>query len=104
MTTIRNWIRNGTDRITLIWSEPLSWLVLLLGLGWAVMAWRRERSAPKFVSIVAISMWLVAALALTVYPLDNLEAPQANRFELKNFVPFWGLAEAFDQADGYLMS
>lgn len=104
LTTIRNWLRNGSDQLSLIWSEPFSLIVVLFGATWATLSWRSGESKVKVVSIAAVTIWAVAALSLTIYPLDRFEWPEPGRFELKNFVPFWGLGEAIADADGYLMS
>lgn len=107
MTTLWNWIRNGRDRLDLIWTEPLSWLLLALALGWIVSDWRRRgRFDPiRSVVIAGLGLWLVATLAITIYPIrDGYVDPGLHRIELQSIVPLWGTVESFANANGYTMT
>ncbi|MBT8216624.1 MAG: VanZ family protein [Acidimicrobiia bacterium] len=103
-TTLRNWWRNASDALDLMWTEPLSWLVLIGAALWIALAYRRDGrlNMMKTVAIAGLGVWLVAAFAITIYPIE-LEAPRADRFEVKSIVPLWGTIEAIADADGYWM-
>ena len=92
------------DALDLMWTEPLSWLILLGGLIWLVVAYRRAGRfrVLRSASIAGLSLWLVAAFAITIYPID-LEAPKTDRFYVQSFVPLWGTIESIANSDGYLL-
>ena len=104
MTTLRNWWHNASDALDLMWTETLSWLIIAAALVWIVLEYRRAGRLRLFrtAAIAGLGVWLVAAFAITIYPIE-LEAPEANRFEVKSFVPLWGTIEAIADADGYLL-
>jgi hypothetical protein len=106
-TPLRYWIRNATDRLDSMWTEPLSWLVLLAAAGWIVYEYRRagKLDLRKSFAIGALGVWLVAAFSITIYPIrGELTSPSLGRFEVESIVPLWGLGEAFANADGFLMT
>lgn len=106
LTTLRGWWRNADDRLELMWTEPLSFLVLGVAAVWIVYEARKrtELDLVRSFAIAGLGLWLVAAFSITIYPMSELEAPAAVRFEFKNFIPLMGTVEAFLDADGYTMS
>ncbi len=106
MTTLWNWVRNATDRLELIWAEPVSWLVLAAAFGWIVHEYRRRRK-PNLRSLViaGLGLWLVATLAITIYPIrDGYVDPGLHRLDVQSVVPLWGTVESFVNAGGYMMT
>jgi hypothetical protein len=102
--TLRNWWRNATDALDLMWTEPLSWLIIAGACLWIVLEYRRVQRLRllRTLAIAGLGVWLVAAFAITIYPID-LEAPAAYRFEVKSIVPLWGTIEAIADSDGFIM-
>ena len=93
------------DALDLMWTEPLSWLILTAAALWIVLDYRRARHVRplRLLAIGGLGAWLVAAFALTIYPIE-LEPPAAYRVELQSFVPLWGTIESIANSDGYLLS
>ena len=72
LQTLSGWVGNALDKLRLTWAEPLTWLILLVAIGFAL--WRsaqpprwRLTMATAYLGAVA---WLLATLAITIYPID----------------------------------
>ncbi len=103
--TLSGWWYNAEQQLELMWDEPLSFGLLLAGLAFAAWALsRRPRQPLRAMAMVGTSVWLVAALAMTIYPLDYLEAPSRDRFRLQSIIPFTGLVDGLVNSGGFLMT
>jgi hypothetical protein len=89
-----------------MWTEPLSWAIVIGTAMWIV--WRVLKTGHHELRHAAIAMalavWVVAVLAVTVYPLDYLEAPASYRLEIENIVPLAGTIRAIADSDGWTMT
>lgn len=105
LRTLSGWWSNATSQLELMWTEPLSYAVVGLAfvIGFRLLA-HRPRAWQRAAAIVAGSVWLVATLAMTVYPIEYLQAPSRDRFELQSIVPFAGLIDAIADSGGYEMT
>ncbi len=96
MSTISGWIRNGWDALAGIWTEPLTWLVLAVAIVIAALVRPKASSWSRPLAIVALGVWLVSTLALTIYPLDAGTPPtEASALEIEVFIPFASTVDAF---------
>lgn len=103
LQTLRGWMSNAGDRLDLMWTEPLSWIVMLVTVAAVVRRRSRLDTWREPVAMAGIGLWAVAVLAITVYPLD-FEAPSADRFEISSAIPFAGTVQSIAQAGDRLMS
>lgn len=94
-------------RLDLVWAEPLTWVVLAAAFGWVSLEYRRRGAldAKRSMVIGLLGLWLVATLAITIYPIaSGYIDPGLHRLEVKSLVPLWGTIESFANADGYMMT
>lgn len=94
-------------RLDLVWAEPLTWVVLAAAFGWVSLEYRRRGAldAKRSMVIGLLGLWLVATLAITIYPIaSGYVDPGLHRLEVKSLVPLWGTIESFANADGYIMT
>lgn len=94
-------------RLDLVWAEPLTWMVLAAAFGWVLLEYRRRGAldAKRSMVIGLLGLWLVATLAITIYPIaSGYVDPGLHRLEVKSLVPLWGTIESFANADGYMMT
>lgn len=94
-------------RLDLVWAEPLTWMVLAAAFGWVLLEYRRRGAldAKRSMVIGLLGLWLVATLAITIYPIaSGYIDPGLHRLEVKSLVPLWGTIESFANADGYMMT
>ena len=97
--TLSGWLGSALDELRLVGGEPLTWLILTAAAGLAL--WRstqrprwRVPSAAAYVGTVA---WLLATLAITIYPIHvSFEPPPWERFETESIVPFAGTIQSLD--------
>ncbi|MBT8199904.1 MAG: VanZ family protein [Acidimicrobiia bacterium] len=84
----------------------MSWLVMAAALGWIVYEYRRRGKLNlRSLVIAGLGLWLVATLAITIYPIrDGYVDPGLHRLDMQSFVPLWVTVESFVHADGYVMS
>ncbi len=103
--TLQGWWRNATDALGLMWTEPLSWIILVAAGAWILFELRQAgRLQPlRALAIAGLGVWMVSALAITVYPLDYLQGPALYRFDVQSVVPLWGTAESIANSGDHLM-
>jgi hypothetical protein len=95
--TLSGWIGNALDQLRLLGTEPLTWIVLAAAVGFG--AWRlTQRPRRHVTSVVAYAGavgWLLATLAITIYPIDvSFEPTPWERFEVESVVPLAGTIDS----------
>lgn len=107
LRTLEGWLSNAFDRLALIWGEPLSLVILIVGLVWIVRRRGRQDSSTSVSSVAGLAFvgWLIAALAITVYPLSTeLESFSLSRFEIQSAIPLAGTIESIANSGDRIMS
>lgn len=88
--TLSGWIGNALDELSLLWAEPVTWLILAAAIALAV--WRSARQPRWHVRTAAAYFgavgWLIATLAITVYPITiSFDPPPWERVRIESIVP-----------------
>ncbi len=100
MRTLSGWISNAKTELGWAWGEPLTWIILLVAAGWVGVHWARGRrwSAVSALAYVGGVAWLIAALAITIYPIRvSFDPPPWERLEVESLVPLVGTIQSMGQ-------
>jgi hypothetical protein len=107
MGSLHGWLSNGMDRLSLVWGEPLSWLILLGALVYVVVRARLGRGWPRW-SLAAFSVltiWLVATAAITTYPIEvEFDPTPGDRVTMRTFIPFADSIQGFSHTRDRVMT
>jgi len=103
LQTLSGWVGNALYQLRSAWAEPLTWLILLVAIGFAL--WRSTRPPRWRLTTITAYLgavaWLLATLAITIYPINvSFEPPPWERFDIEAVVPFAGTIQSLgDMAD-----
>lgn len=95
------WLDNALDQLRLATAEPLTWLVGVTAVGWAVWRVRRETTwtLSSAIGYVGLVGWLVATLAITIYPATvSFDPPPWEVFDVQSVLPLSGTIESLGHA------
>lgn len=106
MRTLSGWLSNALDRALLPLGEPAIW-VLAITLVW--VAWGLSRraawSAGRWVAYGVVSLWLIAALGITMFPLTESGGfGVRDRWSIRSVIPLAGTIESFGNMRDRTMS
>ena len=97
LQTLSGWAGNALDQLRLLWTEPLTWLILAAAICLAIWRstqrprWRPISAAAYFMSVG----WLLATLAITIYPIHvSFEPPPWERLDVEAMVPLAGTIQS----------
>lgn len=106
MGSLSGWISNAMDRLDLVWSEPLTWLIGIVAAVWVVVRgltvrWRQWR----LLAFGLLTVWVVSALAITIYPIEvEFDPTPTERVTVTSFIPFADSIENFSNTRDRVMS